>query len=197
MRTLGMVAWLGLAACAGSGASPDGGRASPADRDGSPWAISVREQTWATSPAGVFTGAWQSCEDAPSPGECSRYVLVQQGDRICGTWSYVASGKSYEGRVVARATSSTRGPRLRLKRDAPTCAAVRVRRPTPNAAADGNTSTSHCCCATASLAILQAQTAHVSPISSKHPRYEASGKRCGQSHGYGSACPTRHDGSDP
>lgn len=114
MRTLGMVAWLGLAACAGSGASPDGGRASPADRDGSPWAISVREQTWATSPAGTFTGVWQSCEDAPSPGECSRYVLVQQGDRICGTWSYVASGKSYEGRVVARATSSTEARRTHV-----------------------------------------------------------------------------------
>lgn len=114
MRTLGMVAWLGLAACAGPGALPDGGRASPTDGGGSPSATSTREQAWATSPAGAFTGVWQSCEGASSPGECSRYVLVQQGDRICGTWSYVASGKAYEGRLVAGATSSTGARRTRV-----------------------------------------------------------------------------------
>ena len=113
MRTLGMVAWLGLAACAAPGTLPDDGRAH-ADGDGSPSATSVREQAWATPPAGAFTGAWQSCDGAPSPGECSRYVLVQQGDRICGTWSYVASGKAYDGRLVARATSSTAARRTHV-----------------------------------------------------------------------------------
>lgn len=54
----------------------------------------------------AFAGTWEACEGASSPADCSRYVLVQRGERICGTWSYVASGKGYEGRVIARATST-------------------------------------------------------------------------------------------
>lgn len=118
MRTPGMVAWLGLAACAGPGTGHDGGRASPAVADGSLSAPSVRQEAVAkavaTSSAGAFAGIWQSCEGALSPEECSRYVLVQQGDRICGTWSYVASGKAYDGRLVARAMSSTEARRTRV-----------------------------------------------------------------------------------
>lgn len=29
-----------------------------------------------------------------------------RGERICGTWFYLASGKAYEGRLIARATSA-------------------------------------------------------------------------------------------
>ncbi|TYT26570.1 hypothetical protein FZO89_10045 [Luteimonas viscosa] len=74
----------------------------------------VQHEPVDASSAGPFAGAWQSCEGAPSPEECSRYLLVQRGDRICGTWSYLASGQAYEGRVVARATSSTEAQRTRV-----------------------------------------------------------------------------------
>ncbi|MEG0185259.1 MAG: hypothetical protein RR704_17630 [Stenotrophomonas sp.] len=55
----------------------------------------------------AFAGAWASCDGAATPDECSRYLLVQRGERICGTWSYVASGQSFDGRVIAHAISGT------------------------------------------------------------------------------------------
>lgn len=61
-----------------------------------------------------FAGSWQSCEGGESPELCSRYSLLQQGKRICGTWSYVASGDVYEGRVVAEAVSPTEARRTRI-----------------------------------------------------------------------------------
>jgi hypothetical protein len=54
--------------------------------------------------SGPFAGSWESCAGAESPEQCSRYLLLQRGKRICGTWSYFASGDSYEGRVMAEAT---------------------------------------------------------------------------------------------
>lgn len=114
MRALGVVAWLGLAACAGAGTGHDGGGMRPSGVDESASARSVQHEPLDASPAGPFAGAWHSCEGAPSPEECSRYLLVQRGDRICGTWSYVASGQAYDGRVVARATSSTEARRTHI-----------------------------------------------------------------------------------
>lgn len=61
-----------------------------------------------------FAGLWQSCNAATSPDECSRYQLLQQGDRICGLWSYVATGDRYEGRVIAKALSATKARRIRV-----------------------------------------------------------------------------------
>lgn len=61
-----------------------------------------------------FAGSWESCAGAGSPDQCSRYQLLQRGKRICGTWSYVASGDSYEGRVVAEAISSVEARRTRV-----------------------------------------------------------------------------------
>ncbi|WP_456999150.1 hypothetical protein [Luteimonas sp. A534] len=84
-----MMALLGLAACAGLGTAE------------------VPTET-------PFAGAWESCEGVASSEECSRYLLVQRADRICGTWSYLASGKVYEGRVVARATSSNEARRTQV-----------------------------------------------------------------------------------
>lgn len=112
MRALGMVAWLGLAACAGAGTGHDGGGA--AGVDGIISAPTVQHESSDTSPLGPFAGAWQSCDGVSSPDECSRYLLVQRGDRICGTWHYLASGKTYDGRVVARATSSTQAQRTHV-----------------------------------------------------------------------------------
>ena len=63
---------------------------------------------------GPFAGVWQACEGAASPDECSRYVLLQRGDRICGTWEYVATGDGYAGRVVARAVSATQARRTHV-----------------------------------------------------------------------------------
>ena len=63
---------------------------------------------------GPFAGGWEACTGARSPDECHRYLLVQRGDRICGTWSYVASGREYEGRLIARATSATAARRTHV-----------------------------------------------------------------------------------
>lgn len=63
---------------------------------------------------GPFAGVWQACEGAATPDECSRYVLVQRGDRICGTWEYIATGDGYAGRVVARAVSAVEARRTHV-----------------------------------------------------------------------------------
>jgi len=82
--------------------------------DGDSPAPPGQHESFDTSPAGLFAGTWQSCDGASSPEECSRYLLVQRGERICGTWHYFASGKAYDGRVVARATSSTQAQRTHV-----------------------------------------------------------------------------------
>jgi hypothetical protein len=64
--------------------------------------------------AASFAGSWQSCAGTESPDQCSRYLLLQRGKRICGTWSYFASGDSYEGRVVAEAISPVEARRTRI-----------------------------------------------------------------------------------
>lgn len=61
-----------------------------------------------------FAGSWQSCAGTESPDQCSRYLLLQRGKRICGIWSYFASGDSYEGRVVAEAISPVEARRTRI-----------------------------------------------------------------------------------
>lgn len=61
-----------------------------------------------------FAGSWQSCAGTESLDQCSRYLLLQRGKRICGTWSYFASGDSYEGRVVAEAISPVEARRTRI-----------------------------------------------------------------------------------
>lgn len=99
-----LIASLALVACSATGGNratdlrslPPHGTAAPATGDG------------------PFSGVWQACEGAASPGECSRYVLVQRGDRICGTWAYVASGDGYDGRLVARAASPTEARRVQV-----------------------------------------------------------------------------------
>lgn len=63
---------------------------------------------------GAFTGLWQACDAGASPDECSQYQLVQRGERICGVWSYVATGAGYEGRVIARAVSPIEARRTRV-----------------------------------------------------------------------------------
>lgn len=91
MKALGTMLSLCLVACStpGPAQKPAGAPAVPA----------------ASAP---FAGHWESCEGAPSQEECARYILGQRGRRICGTWSYVASGQVYQGRVIARAVSATR-----------------------------------------------------------------------------------------
>jgi hypothetical protein len=61
-----------------------------------------------------FAGSWESCAGTDAPEQCSRYLLLQRGKRICGTWSYFASGKSYEGRVIAEAMSAQEARRNRI-----------------------------------------------------------------------------------
>lgn len=61
-----------------------------------------------------FTGVWEECDEGTSPDECSRYVLVQRGRRICGTWSYLATADLYEGRLQATALSGTQARRTQV-----------------------------------------------------------------------------------
>lgn len=65
-------------------------------------------------PSAPFAGSWEYCGRNDSPDLCSRYLLLQRGKRICGTWSYVASGAGYEGRVVAEAISPVEARRTRI-----------------------------------------------------------------------------------
>lgn len=61
-----------------------------------------------------FAGRWESCAGADAPDQCSRYLLLQRGTRICGTWSYFASGDGFEGRVIAEARSPLEARRFRI-----------------------------------------------------------------------------------
>lgn len=114
MRALGMVAMLAVAACAGAGTGHDGGAVAPTGVGKDHSRLPSQQAASESSPSQPFAGAWESCEGASSPEECSRYLLVQHGDRICGTWSYLASGKAYNGRVVARVTSPTQARRTHV-----------------------------------------------------------------------------------
>lgn len=97
MKTLGMMLLFGVAACTTPGIAQEAasGAAVPA------------------TPA-PFAGSWESCQGASAPEECARYVLVQRGRRVCGTWFYVASGQAYQGRVVAHAISPTQARRTHV-----------------------------------------------------------------------------------
>jgi len=63
---------------------------------------------------GPFTGVWEECDEQTSPDQCGRYVLIQRGDRICGTWFYVATADAYDGQVEATALSATTARRTRI-----------------------------------------------------------------------------------
>src|SRR5690606_16790247 len=97
MKALGLMLLLGVVACTTPGNAQE-----PAAATDMP-AVST-----------PFGGNWESCEGASTPEECARDVLVQRGGRICGTWSYVASGQAYEGRVIAQASSATEARRTHI-----------------------------------------------------------------------------------
>jgi len=100
MRAIGMMLLLGVVACSASIV----GRGTPtADRG-------PREHVG----DGPFAGVWEACDGGASSPECSRYWLFQRGQRICGAWSYVASGRIYEGRLIARADSEHEATRTRV-----------------------------------------------------------------------------------
>ena len=96
MRKWTMAALLGLAACTGLGSKHAGNDAG------------------APATTGPFDGEWAACQGTTSPEECSRYVLLQRGDRICGTWFHFATGKVYAGRIIAHADSSTEARRTHV-----------------------------------------------------------------------------------
>ena len=96
MRTWTMVALLGLAACTGLGSKHASGDAA------------------SSASKGAFEGEWAACHGTTAPEECSRYVLLQRGNRICGTWFHVATAKEYTGRIVAHATSLTEARRTHV-----------------------------------------------------------------------------------
>lgn len=61
-----------------------------------------------------FAGVWTSCAGTDAAEQCSRDLLLQHGKRICGTWSYFASGDSYDGRVIAEVMSPLEARRKRV-----------------------------------------------------------------------------------
>ena len=105
MRLACVSAILGLTACGGLGDNQSAGR-HQVERAAVSTAFEHASPV-ETSEAAPFSGEWESCQAAASADECSRYVLVQSGQRICGTWSYVATGQSYEGKLIAKAASAT------------------------------------------------------------------------------------------
>ena len=108
MRGYAMAVLVCLVGCAGSmpgtGAGPDA----------STMQIEHVAQPRGTASVPAFAGVWQACDDIASAETCSRYVLQQRGDRVCGVWSYMASGRAYEGRVVAEALSPHATRRIRV-----------------------------------------------------------------------------------
>ena len=98
MRRWTMVALLGLVACTGMRAGQEGSEAASAS----------------DAASGTFAGEWEACPGTTPPDQCSRYVLLQRGSRICGTWFHFASGKEYSGRIVAHAESSTEARRTHV-----------------------------------------------------------------------------------
>lgn len=111
IRVLSFIAVLFAFASGGSGCAKSVSQAA------SPASLPVKAAVDATPNAGEsasFAGSWRSCAGTESPDQCSRYLLLQRGKRICGTWSYFASGDSYEGRVVAEAISPVEARRTRI-----------------------------------------------------------------------------------
>jgi hypothetical protein len=115
MRSSMMVVLLGLVACTGASNGQAGSEAEASAEPVAQEVAAVPDAVPETPPAsGAFAGQWEACEGTASPEECSRYVLVQQGDRICGTWSYMATSDEYSGRVIARAASPTEARRTHI-----------------------------------------------------------------------------------
>lgn len=127
MRVTTIFFLLCLSACAGphgrahgdaTQASRSGDASSSGEVDPSATVSTGSQQAGTTSADNQtprpFAGFWQSCNGPASPEKCSRYQLLQQGDRICGLWSYVATGDRYEGRVIAKALSATKARRIRV-----------------------------------------------------------------------------------
>ena len=54
-----------------------------------------------------FTGSWIDCDRYQGYDVCSYKLLAQNGSRMCGLWSYWASGKEYQGRLTAKITGQT------------------------------------------------------------------------------------------
>ncbi|WP_448481151.1 hypothetical protein [Pseudoxanthomonas mexicana] len=115
MRSSMMLVVLGLVACTGVGNGQAGNEAEasaePVAQEVSAVSEAVLEAPQASA---AFAGQWEACEGTTSPDECSRYVLLQQGDRICGTWSYIATSDEFSGRVIARAASPTEARRTHI-----------------------------------------------------------------------------------
>ena len=109
-RCLGICIFLAISAMSATGCakSPSLLSTSPAP---SPAAGDAEPDLPASTP---FAGVWESCTGTDAPEQCSRYVLAQHGKRICGTWSYFASGKSHEGRIIAETISPVEARRNRI-----------------------------------------------------------------------------------
>lgn len=113
MRAPVLILILGLTACGGTGANQ--GNAAASFNQGAGGSEQVVSKGSASQPElGSFTGVWASCDGAAAPEECSRYILLQRDARICGTWSYFASGQAFEGRVVAHANSESKARRTHV-----------------------------------------------------------------------------------
>ncbi|WP_147652457.1 hypothetical protein [Vulcaniibacterium gelatinicum] len=112
--SLSMIAALALAACASSPPASELRIAAPAAEAARAGAEPVATDAPFPDASGPFAGVWQACDDTSMPEQCSRYVLQQRGERICGIWSYFASGALYQGRIVGRALSTTEARRTRI-----------------------------------------------------------------------------------
>lgn len=126
MRLLGLTLCIGLAAC--SAPHGDAPESAPTQRHTAPTqrhTAKAESTAVSASPkpapgAGIFdagapfTGVWEECDEGGSPDECSRYLLLQHGDQICGTWAYVATADLYYGHLEAKALSATSARRTKV-----------------------------------------------------------------------------------
>jgi hypothetical protein len=109
-----LVVLISLAACSATGGDRVAASTAAETAAQQPSRAATQDMPTQAGVAGVFEGVWQACEGATAPEECNRYVLLQRGDRICGTWAYFASGDGYEGHVVAQVTSPTEARRIKV-----------------------------------------------------------------------------------
>lgn len=119
MRGWVFIGFMGLAACSNTSAGRDHVTTAPRPAVATPAQSSPPSKAPTLAPVetarpGPFAGVWEACDAGGSPDECSRYVLVQRGDRICGTWSYFATGAGYEGRVIAHMVSPVEARRTQV-----------------------------------------------------------------------------------
>ncbi len=68
----------------------------------------IRELSEIPKRGGEFEGKWEQCTMWRGENACNSFTLLQKGKKICGEWSFWASGRVYEGQLMAEQRDSGR-----------------------------------------------------------------------------------------